>query len=815
MDEGLDYPISRYLGEYITCFPGSNQTDDGKLNLEYNAARFVTRVSSKNFCIVQPSFELSIYVEVETGLPQIRVTAGQASINGMDLIMTSEIYIDPPSKEGHYYLAFKLARDSSDNVLGDLVYGVTTTFQGVYLTYYTEKPDPMDPDMLYLGELDWDGNNFSNLVEDEDKYGRIWAEDILCKFEDPKHPDVRRLTLQEYIYNIPDWYFSKEGDIIYGPVTIANNRDDDEPGIILNVDETGSHITVKDPDEDNEYLQFYGDLNRDGVIDEQDLKIVQDIIDGTILPTDLQNHLGDVNHDGVIDEKDYTYIENFVNQNGENYGDTGNIYFIDNTANQINVTVNNGQYTVEIGAATIKESNEDDILHIHNEGDICVDAEGTLQLEADDMLDLHTEDENSLHLKVEENGVTVDRPSSDLIYNITYVDDDIMQQQVGKALWQYNNTTKKISLLQSDVSYLDIQPNADFNQSVRVQSTIYIGSESVYGNEKTYLKKLNWRLSTDAGKDYIDMTPKIINMISSDTTETSYLKIGNSTSTIYSKLNDDGSLELTNNTSTTPSIKFSDGTAAYNVTLYKIKGQKKLNIDGSVNITGDTYVEGSVTGKGGLITENGKLTFVNGTNNATITKDSNSSNLRTSNDLYVGSSGQGQLFAGNTVINGTFGVGGDSYSNCEFQVDASGNVNTSGTITGSKVYNAVYNDAVEFMEKADYNEIIEPGDVVCFTTNGKVKKVETELDAYRLAGVVSSEETYGYALGGEGLKDNQKVPIALIGRVYLKTDISVQCGDLLKVNSNGNIVKTDYIDRYTLGKATTNSKDGKVFIKII
>ena len=128
----LQNPISRYLGDYITCFPSSNATDDGKLQLEFNQARYVTRLSSKNFCIVKPSFVPTIYVDTETGLPQIKFSSGQASINGMDLIMTSEIYIDPPVEPGHYYLAFKLARDSSENVLGDLIYGATTTFEGVY-----------------------------------------------------------------------------------------------------------------------------------------------------------------------------------------------------------------------------------------------------------------------------------------------------------------------------------------------------------------------------------------------------------------------------------------------------------------------------------------------------------------------------------------------------------------------------------------------------------------------------------------------------------------------------------------------------------
>ena len=296
-------PVAKYKGEYITCYPGSNQTDNGKLNIEYNMSRLVTRLSSKNFCIIKPSFEIEAITDIETGAPQLRIGTGQASINGMDLIMTAALIIDAPETPGTYYLAFNLARDSSWNVLGDLVYGSTTTFQGVYLTYFDTK-DTTNMDRLYLGKVTWDGSQFTDIEEDEDKYGRIWAEDILCKFLDPKHPDIRRLNLQEYIYKIPDWYFSKEGDIIYGPVTIADSRDGNNPGIIMNVDSEGSHITIKDPNKDNNLLQFYGDVNRDGVIDQGDITLITKYINGEVTFSDLQKILGDVNHDGVIDEKE-------------------------------------------------------------------------------------------------------------------------------------------------------------------------------------------------------------------------------------------------------------------------------------------------------------------------------------------------------------------------------------------------------------------------------------------------------------------------------------------------------------------------------
>ena len=215
--------------------------------MKFNMARLVTRVTSKNFCVTEPSFELEA-VKGEGGTPLIKVSEGQCSINGMDIIVTTSIRIAPPDSTGHYYLAFKLHRDSSNNVLADLVYGVTTTFKGLYLTYYTEKVED-DPDRFYLGELDWDGNEFSNIKEDLDKYGRIWAKDILCKLDDPKHPDITRIILQDWIYKVPDWYVSKEGDVEYGAIEFLPSRTGiQQYGVkIQATDDQNSYIRIKAP----------------------------------------------------------------------------------------------------------------------------------------------------------------------------------------------------------------------------------------------------------------------------------------------------------------------------------------------------------------------------------------------------------------------------------------------------------------------------------------------------------------------------------------------------------------------------------------
>ena len=131
---------------------------------------------------------------------------------------------------------------------------------------------------------------------------------------------------------------------------------------------------------------------------------------------------------------------------------------------------------------------------------------------------------------------------------------------------------------------------------------------------------------------------------------------------------------------------------------------------------------------------------------------------------------------------------------------------------------AVYNDIVEFMEKENYDEEIEAGDVVYFNDEGKVCKWHEGISSTAIAGVVSSEETYGAALGGEGLEDNQKVPVALKGRVWVKTDNTfIHAGDILAVDSCGCVYKQDPhigLDIYTIGVAASKEKDGKVLVMI-
>ena len=544
-------PIAKYDGNYKTCFPSSNATDKGKWNEEFNCARYVTRVTSKNFCIVNPSY---IMTETELeGTKKLQIGTGQCSINGMDLIMNAALQMDPPEGTGTFHVAFKLVRDSANDVLGDTKLGVTITFDGLFVSYYTQKPDPVDADMLYIGTVDWDGNSFSNITEDEDKYGRIWAEDILCKINDPKHPDITRLNLQEFIYNIPDWYVSKEGDVEYGAIEFLPGRDGTQDyGVkIQATDDNTSEIKVKAPSiEDSSTSKGY-------------------------------------------------------------------------------IKATNSSIQIGLGNTTLTNQFSSNLFTLHNEGLVNIESEMSLTLSGTN--DVTLESGNNQHI--------------------------------------------------------------------------------IDGTTQTF------KLSSSA---------KPITMTTLTSDNNVKLQVGDSSDNV--QVSSDGTIILKNAASYSR-ITMSGGTSTYDVTITKPLNKKELNIVGDIELTG--------------------------------------------------------------------------------------NLTATGDIHANKVYNAVYNDGIEYMEKEDYNEVIEPGDVVCFTDNGKVTKVKDVKDTLRVAGVVSSEDSFGFVLGGDGLEEDQKVPVALFGRVWVKVDCPVRTGNLLRIMPDGTVSVTNVLDRFVIGKATQDSEDGKVYAKII
>lgn len=150
-----------------------------------------------------------------------------------------------------------------------------------------------------------------------------------------------------------------------------------------------------------------------------------------------------------------------------------------------------------------------------------------------------------------------------------------------------------------------------------------------------------------------------------------------------------------------------------------------------------------------------------------------------------------------------------------------GNIQTPGTITGSKVYNAVYNDYAEWFERKDKNEILEPGDIVVSNNNTYTKSTK----AYQSTVVGVYSDSYGHIVGGEKLdnmEDNIEkfIPLGLSGRVDVKVIGSIKEGDLI-VSSDipGVGMKMEnFIPGTIIGKAVedkNNEEIGKVKILIM
>lgn len=508
-------------------------------------ARLVTRVTSKNFCIVNPSFELSEATDA-SGEPMIQVNEGQACINGMDIIANQKIFIYHPDEAGDYYLALHLWRDSSSNVLGDLVIGVTKEFHGVYLDWYTEK-DEDEVDALWLGKVHWDGTAFTSIEEDLDKYGRLWARDILCKLEDWKHPNDTRLLLQDWLYKVPDWYVSKEGDVIFGPVEFLAGRDPNVDGTLADHEDLGSGK--------------YG----------------------------IRLEAPDTNHTNITIK-------------APNVSDT-------DTNRVIKIEESNTGLRASIGPATINSVSSTGynfVFNTPNKLDVSSDSELVL-----------TGGTGNFYSRIDMMGNAIEFSNAN--------------NPVGEVDLTFNN----------DNINLGIGP---------------------YGNIKY-------------------------------------------------------------DTSDVLSI---------------------INTNGPININSE-----------------------NGTGNVNVYAD-------------------------------------------EFHVE--------GDITAQRVWNAVYNDLAEYMEKADYKEEIKAGDIVIFTPDGKVTKPQSATGSIvsdAVAGIVSGPDTMGFVLGGEGLAPNQRVPVALAGRVYLNVgELAVQVGDLIALSNTGNLEIVNEYTRAVVGKATKSSENGRVYVLV-
>ena len=206
-------------------------------------------------------------------------------------------------------------------------------------------------------------------------------------------------------------------------------------------------------------------------------------------------------------------------------------------------------------------------------------------------------------------------------------------------------------------------------------------------------------------------------------------------------------------------------------------------------------------------------------------------NADTSAAIYYSSQGTNYIKAGsadtgdaanktaNMVIGSWYGI--TFYDVCDSKIAGGmnvrdGSLTMKGTIAGSKVYNAVYNDYAEFFEK-DENITFEAGDIVALDTSSEEERyIKATEDSIAVVGVCTHE--YAHIIGGKGqtIEENEKefVPISLMGRVYVKVNSSVKRGDKIAASSVPGIGRKAMLGEHSIGTALTNPYNGKARVLI-
>ena len=124
----------------------------------------------------------------------------------------------------------------------------------------------------------------------------------------------------------------------------------------------------------------------------------------------------------------------------------------------------------------------------------------------------------------------------------------------------------------------------------------------------------------------------------------------------------------------------------------------------------------------------------------------------------------------------------------EFKVPTNGAITYNGTITANAIYNAVYNDYAEFFERGEDTEV---GDIIALDQNSD-QEVYVKATTRHLCVVGVHSDTYGHLIGGEVPPEGQDfvqynlpkfIPVGMKGRVFVKVQGPVQCGDHISVSN--------------------------------
>ena len=113
----------------------------------------------------------------------------------------------------------------------------------------------------------------------------------------------------------------------------------------------------------------------------------------------------------------------------------------------------------------------------------------------------------------------------------------------------------------------------------------------------------------------------------------------------------------------------------------------------------------------------------------------------------------------------------------------------------------------------DKDELIEEGDIVFITQEGKVSKPQTMTDCKKVIGICS--EHAGLELGSQLYSDETRCMVGILGKLYVKTDQDfLTYGDYVKAVPGGVRKVTNLLTdlQYIVGKVVEPYKDGKVRI---
>lgn len=598
------------------------------------------------------------------------------------------------------------------------------------------------------------------------------------------------------------------------------------PGFTLRAyDANTTKMVIKASSLENKTLMRYGDINNDGVIDSKDVTLLNEFINGTKTPTELQKKLACVsgNRDGELTSDDVIMIQNYINGirpeniKGEvdRIGKTGVIYGIGDVEQAIEVLATNSKVEMQMNQTQLYSNFNDDIFHIHNPKGLCLEANnGNIKLESNNEIILKRFDVNAPTVKLAGNVLQMTDPNTpNLIWKMDFIKDsnkEKVQQTIGKSIFQYDLSNKYFSLLGNDTTRFDVIPSLYMeNATNRCIGTLYFGPED--GNNDNYIKRNEIQLDSNTSDNIeLKMTDRYVYLKDANGGSTnSYFKVGAADENRYVKINSNGNTEI-KNTTAEAEIRFIGNNNTNVARIYHkhndtyIRVSENLGVDKNLVVTGDGAFNGgdlTIKNQGGT----SNLKFTDGTKTVTVYHLNGEDKLHINTNLNMDSKNIENV---NDLKAITLHIG---TGNNKFVVDKDGNVTTTGNITGKKVYGAVYNGFGEVFRKSA-NEDIDYGYIIYMGEDGLVHKVSKEEDLDAVVGI--SSDTVGMEMAGDsqGLPENEKLEVEMMGKIWVKSnDTSIKAGNMVKALPDGTIERT--INRNEkFGIAMTSNIDGKVRI---